>query len=77
LNRTEYANAVKEILGLDIDSGALLPNDDESYGFDNIADVLKTSPALIERYMSASWNISRLAVGDPALIADTTVEISK
>ena len=73
LNRTEYANAIKEILGLDIDAASLLPNDDESYGFDNIADVLKTSPILIERYMSASWNISRLAVGDPAMGADTTV----
>ncbi len=72
LNRTEYANAIKEILGLDIDGAALLPNDDESYGFDNIADVLKTSPALIERYMSASWNISRLAVGNQNIVADTT-----
>jgi cytochrome c551/c552 len=77
LNRTEYANAIKDILGLDIDAAALLPNDDESYGFDNIADVLKTSPILIERYMSASWNISRLAVGDPAMGADTTVYRAK
>ena len=73
LNRTEYANAVKDILGLEIDAAALLPNDDESYGFDNIADVLKTSPALLERYMSASWNISRLAVGNRAIVADTTI----
>jgi hypothetical protein len=73
LNRTEYANAVKDILGLEIDGAALLPSDDESYGFDNIADVLKTSPALLERYMSASWNISRLAVGDQAIVADTTI----
>jgi mono/diheme cytochrome c family protein len=73
LNRTEYTNAIKEVLGLDIDGAALLPNDDESYGFDNIADVLKTSPALIERYMSASWNISRLAVGNQNIVADTTI----
>lgn len=73
LNRTEYANAIKDILGLEIDGASLLPNDDESYGFDNIADVLKTSPALLERYMSASWNISRLAVGDQAIVADTTI----
>ena len=73
LNRTEYANAVQDILGLDIDAAALLPSDDESYGFDNIADVLKTSPSLLERYMSASWNISRLAVGDQAIVADTTI----
>jgi len=73
LNRTEYGNAVKDILGLEIDEAALLPSDDESYGFDNIADVLKTSPALLERYMSASWNISRLAVGNQAIVADTTI----
>ena len=72
MNRTEYANAIKDILGLEIDGAALLPNDDESYGFDNIADVLN-SPALLERYLSASWNISRLAVGNQAIVADTTI----
>jgi hypothetical protein len=77
LNRTEYANAVRDLLALDIDVAPLLPADDESYGFDNIADVLKTSPSLMERYMSASWNISRLAVGDPAIIADTTTYRAK
>ena len=49
------------------------PPDDESYGFDNIADVLKTSPSLLERYMSASWNISRLAVGDPSIGATSAI----
>ena len=63
LNRAEYANAIRDLLGLDIDSTALLPPDDESSGFDNIADVLRVSPSLMERYLSASWNISRLAVG--------------
>jgi hypothetical protein len=67
LNRSEYANAIRDLLALDVDPASLLPPDDESYGFDNIADVLKTSPALLERYMSASWNISRLAVGDPTI----------
>ncbi len=71
LNRTEYANAVHDLLALDIDPAPLLPADDESYGFDNIAEVLKTSPSLLERYMSASWNISRIAVGDPNIVADT------
>ena len=71
LNRTEYANAVHDLLGLDVDPAPLLPADDESYGFDDIADVLRTSPSLLERYMSASWNLSRLAVGDPAIVADT------
>src|SRR5215468_8829084 len=71
LNRTEYANAIRDLLGLEIDSVAYLPPDDESSGFDNIADVLKMPPSLMERYLSASWNISRLAVGDSA-IASTT-----
>jgi hypothetical protein len=69
LNRSEYANAIRDLLALDIDATSLLPPDDESYGFDNIADVLKTSPSLLERYMSASWNISRLAIGDPSISA--------
>jgi len=64
LNRAEYANAIRDILGLEIDATAILPPDDESSGFDNIADVLRVSPALMERYLSASWNISRLAVGN-------------
>ncbi|HTB16608.1 MAG TPA: DUF1592 domain-containing protein [Bryobacteraceae bacterium] len=71
LNRTEYANAIHDLLALDVDPAPLLPADDESYGFDDIADVLRTSPSLLERYMSASWNLSRLAVGDPNLGADT------
>ncbi len=73
LNRAEYANAIRDLLALDIDAASLLPPDDESYGFDNIADVLKTSPSLLERYMSASWNISRLAIGDPSISATSAV----
>ncbi len=73
LNRAEYANAIRDLLALDIDATSLLPPDDESYGFDNIADVLKTSPSLLERYMSASWNISRLAIGDPSISATSAV----
>ncbi|HTR35305.1 MAG TPA: DUF1592 domain-containing protein [Bryobacteraceae bacterium] len=64
LNRAEYANAIHDLLDLDVDSSALLPPDDESSGFDNIADVLRMSPSLMERYLSASWNISREAVGN-------------
>ena len=64
LNRAEYANAIHDLLSLDVDTSALLPADDESSGFDNIADVLRMSPSLMERYLSASWNISREAVGD-------------
>jgi len=77
LNRTEYANAVRDLLGLEVDPAPLLPADDESYGFDDIADVLRTSPSLLERYMSASWNLSRLAVGDPNLSADTATYRAK
>jgi hypothetical protein len=65
LNRTEYANAIRDLLALDIDAKALLPGDDESNGFDNIADVLKVSPLLLEQYVAASRKISSLAVGDP------------
>ena len=61
LNRTEYGNAIRDLLALDIDAAALLPPDDESSGFDNIADVLTLSPSLMERYLSAAWNISRTA----------------
>jgi len=67
LNRTEYANAIRDLLGLEIDTETLLPPDDESSGFDNIADVLRVSPSLMERYLSASWNISRLAVGNASI----------
>ena len=63
LNRTEYQNAVRDLLSLQIDAATLVPADDQSYGFDNIAGVLKVSPTLLERYMSAARQISRLAVG--------------
>ncbi len=64
LNRTEYANAVRDLLGLEIDASALLPPDDSAYGFDNIADVLGVSPSLQERYLSAADTVAALAVGD-------------
>jgi hypothetical protein len=63
LNRTEYQNAVRDLLALDIDVASLLPPDDASYGFDNIAGVLKISPTLMERYLAAAQRISRTAVG--------------
>jgi hypothetical protein len=66
LNRAEYANAIRDLLALQIDPAAFLPPDDSSYGFDNIADVLGTSPALLESYLTAAGRISALAVGDPA-----------
>ncbi len=67
LNRTEYANAVRDLLGVEVDVRELLPADDAGYGFDNIADVLSVSPALLDRYMSAAGKISRVAVGDASL----------
>ena len=63
LNRTEYQNAIRDLLAFDVDAAALVPADDQSYGFDNIAGVLKVSPTLLERYMNAARTISRLAVG--------------
>jgi len=67
LNRTEYGNAVRDLLALEIDVAELLPADDIGYGFDNIADVLQVSPVLLERYLSAARKISRVAVGDPTV----------
>ncbi len=66
LNRTEYQNSIKDVLGIDLDTSALLPPDDSADGFDNIAQALTISPALLEKYMSASARITRFAVGDPA-----------
>ncbi|MBM3776758.1 MAG: DUF1592 domain-containing protein [Acidimicrobiia bacterium] len=67
LNRVEYANAIEDLLALEVDSAELLPPDNSGYGFDNIADALTMSPGLLERYMSAAQRIARLAVGDPGL----------
>src|SRR5215467_15551575 len=72
LNRTEYANAIHDLLALEVDAASLLPPDDESSGFDNIADVLNVPPSLMERYLSASWNISRAAVGNPHIAPSTS-----
>jgi hypothetical protein len=67
LNRTEYANAIRDLLGIEIDVSELLPADDIGYGFDNIGDVLNVSPLLLERYLSVASKISRAAVGDTNL----------
>jgi hypothetical protein len=65
LNRTEYQNAIRDLLALDIDATALLPNDESSHGFDNVT-VGDLSPTLLDRYITASQKISRLAVGSPS-----------
>ena len=64
LNRTEYQNAIRDLLDVEIDVDAMLPSDDSSHGFDNIS-VGGLSPMLLERYLSAAQKISRLAVGTP------------
>jgi hypothetical protein len=71
LNRTEYANSVKELLNVAVDVSAVLPADDMSHGFDNMADALGISPALMEGYIRAAGRISREAVGDPQARAIT------
>ncbi|HSU88608.1 MAG TPA: DUF1592 domain-containing protein [Terriglobia bacterium] len=64
LNRTEYANAIRDLLALEVDPTKFLPPDDSTHGFDNIAGALTMSPALMEAYLSAAGKISRLAMGD-------------
>ena len=66
LNRAEYRNAVRDLLALDIDVSAMLPTDDVSYGFDNIAGVQRMSPTLMERYLAEAQKISSVAVGASA-----------
>src|SRR5262249_16241681 len=65
LNRAEYANAVRDLLGLDVDVAAVLRPDDAADGFDNVADALGSSPALLQAYLGAARKISVVAVGDP------------
>jgi mono/diheme cytochrome c family protein len=65
LNRAEYANAIRDLLAVNIDVSDLLPTDGAEYGFDNIATALKTSPLLLEGYVNAAERISSMAVGDP------------
>lgn len=67
LNRTEYANVIRDLLAIEVDASAFLPADDSSYGFDNIASALGISSALMEGYLSAAGKISRLAIGDTSM----------
>jgi hypothetical protein len=64
MNRAEYANAIRDLLSIEVEPATILPPDDSLEGLDNLADVLGTSPALIERYIGAAAKISRLAVGN-------------
>jgi Protein of unknown function (DUF1592)/Protein of unknown function (DUF1588)/Protein of unknown function (DUF1585)/Protein of unknown function (DUF1587)/Protein of unknown function (DUF1595)/Cytochrome C oxidase, cbb3-type, subunit III len=77
LNRTEYANVIRDLLDLDIDPAKLLPSDDSTHGFDNIAGALGLSSTLVEAYVSAAGKISRLAIGEattPSLVVYRTPE---
>jgi hypothetical protein len=67
LNRTEYANAVRDLLGIEIDPASMLPPDAQAHGFDTNADALGVEPALLDRYLTAAAKIARVAVGDPTI----------
>src|SRR6478609_1893466 len=73
LNRVEYANAVRDLLSLDVDVSSLLPADGSSEGFDNLAEALAVSPSLVQGYVSAAMKISRQAVGDRQAAASQIV----
>ncbi|WP_051003787.1 DUF1592 domain-containing protein [Sphingobium sp. SYK-6] len=67
LTRSEYGNVIRDLLGLNVDVTTLLPPDPSTKGFDNIGEILTTSPALVQGYLNAGMRISRLAVGDPTM----------
>jgi mono/diheme cytochrome c family protein len=75
LNRTEYTNAVRDVLALEVDATKFLPPDDSTHGFDNIAGALTLSPALMEAYLSAAGKISRLAIGDVSAPSQAVFEV--
>jgi mono/diheme cytochrome c family protein len=75
LNRSEYANAVRDLLALEVDVSSLLPPDDSAFGFDNVSDMLGTSPALLERYLAAADRVSALAVGAPVAPGSDTYRV--
>jgi hypothetical protein len=72
LNRAEYANAIRDLLGVDMDLTELLPSDGGDFGFDNIADLLRTSPLLLDRYMTVGLRVADLAMGN----AEATVSVA-
>jgi mono/diheme cytochrome c family protein len=72
LNRAEYANAIRDLVGVEIDVNELLPSDGGDFGFDNIAAALTTSPLLLERYLTAALRVSSLAVGDTSVAPGAT-----
>ena len=75
MNRTEYTNAIRDVLALEVDATKFLPADDSTRGFDNIAGALTLSPALMEAYLSAAGKISRLAVGNISAPSQAVFEV--
>lgn len=75
MNRTEYTNAIRDVLSLQVDATKFLPPDDSTHGFDNIAGALTLSPALMEAYLSAAGKISRLAIGDVSAPTQAVFEV--
>ncbi len=75
LNRTEYNNTVRDLLGVDVKAADDFPQDDSGYGFDNIGDVLSLSPALMEKYMTAADRIARIAIFGPAKLEPTLTRL--
>ena len=73
LNRSEYANAIRDLFGMQVDVASMLPPDDASNGFDNMAAGLSISPALIQGYTTAAMKLSRAAVGDMTATESTVV----
>ncbi len=72
LNRAEYANTVRDLLGVDADLAELLPSDGGDFGFDNIAEVLTTSPFLLERYLTVALRVADMAIGNPDAVETAT-----
>jgi len=76
LNRAEYANSIRDLLGVEADIEELLPSDGGDFGFDNIAEVLTTSPMLLERYLTVAQRVADFALGNPdAVVTATTYKI--
>src|SRR5262249_11172857 len=76
LNRTEYANAVRDLFGIEVDARGILPGDvPDRQTFDNMASVLSVSPALLENYLSAALTVSRLAIGDAKASPPVTYKV--
>jgi hypothetical protein len=72
LNRVEYANAIRDLLGIETDLSELLPSDGGDFGFDNIAEVLTTSPFLLERYLTVALRVADMAIGNPDAVVTAT-----